>query len=810
MQETVFCKQDLLVRRKEGVTMKKRRARILALMLACTMTVLPASDVMAATTYDVSGAEVSQVLFPGDSMTGISASVMQGDTPVDIVDGTWTNDKDAKVYLAKTAEDGSIQLETVGYTLKVKQGTVKQKKSEEDAEKEKKHHYEFTDEDRPEISTDLAYYEEGDKVVLTADEPAEGMEFAGWSVESGELTLDDAASANIVIEMPEGGAVIAAQYREKQPELYAVTVNGGKDVSGAGSYTAGSTVEIAAPDRSEENLEFAGWSVDSGNTSLADAGAAATSFTMPEEAVSVTANYQQMATEPQTEAPTEPQTEAPTEPQTEAPTEPQTEAPTEPQTEAPAEPQTEAPAEPQTEAPAEPQTEAPTEPQTEAPVIENQKYELTVEYGSDSGEYAEGEQITITADDRTEEGMQFAGWFVESMNVQLDTNIETTASFTMPAGDVVIAATYEEAESVTEADQSETTVPATEEDQSETTVPVTESDQSETAAPVTESDQSETTAAAVEAGESESEAPAATEADQSESVNTVVLPDGQETPPDQKDSEAQPQLYAVTVENGAGSGQYAAGDMVTIEAGELEGKVFTGWTSENPAVTFSNAFAPITSFTMPEGDVKVRADYAAAQYEMTLDDGSGSTVTEIKEQGAEVHITAADRQADNLEFDYWAGTAVIAGVETELEFEDAGAADTSFVMPGGPVKVTAVYTEMITLHHVTVANGMINGSQTEIDCEDGTEITVTADPSEAGQAFSYWEVSGESVDLGDQAYASEIKVTVNQDMDFRAIYEGIEYRVTVNSGISNYETCTLGTKVTIRADEAPKGMEFDS
>jgi hypothetical protein len=46
-------------------------------------------------------------------------------------------------------------------------------------------------------------------------------------------------------------------------------------------------------------------------------------------------------------------------------------------------------------------------------------------------------------------------------------------------------------------------------------------------------------------------------------------------------------------------------------------------------------------------------------------------------------------------------------------------------------------------------------------------------------------------------------------MDFKAVYEGVEYAVTVNSGSSNYESCTMGTQVTIAADDAPEGMEFD-
>jgi hypothetical protein len=348
-------------------------------------------------------------------------------------------------------------------------------------------------------------------------------------------------------------------------------------------------------------------------------------------------------------------------------------------------------------------------------------------------------------------------------------------------------------------EQSETPAATDETEQTGIPAAVEETEQSETPAATESTEQSETPAA-TESTE-QSETPAATEeTEQSETTDAQIVDD---------EIEQDELFYTVTVVNGAGSGEYVSGDKVTIEAAEQEGKTFVRWTTDDPDVQFGDSSSQMTSFRMPGHEVTVTAEYQAATFEVTIDNGGGDVVTEIHTQGEVVTLTASDRSDENLEFASWIGTAQIAGVETELTFDDASSAATSFVMPGGPVSVTAVYSEIVTLYHVTVANGTINGSQTEIDCEEGTEITLTADPSAAGQAFSYWEVSDGTVDLGDLIYSASVTVTVSQDMDFRAVYEGVEYSVTVNSGSSNYESCTMGTKVTISADDAPTGMVFD-
>ena len=68
--------------------------------------------------------------------------------------------------------------------------------------------------------------------------------------------------------------------------------------------------------------------------------------------------------------------------------------------------------------------------------------------------------------------------------------------------------------------------------------------------------------------------------------------------------------YNAIVENGAGSGSYEAGKVVTITAyAAPDGKVFDRWTTSNSDIGFSDPYNASTTFIMPTHDVKVTATY---------------------------------------------------------------------------------------------------------------------------------------------------------------------------------------------------------
>ena len=70
------------------------------------------------------------------------------------------------------------------------------------------------------------------------------------------------------------------------------------------------------------------------------------------------------------------------------------------------------------------------------------KYALTVTNGSGSGQYAQGETVTITAS-AAPGGQQFKEWEIVSGNITLASSTSETTSFTMPAEEVSVKAIYE-------------------------------------------------------------------------------------------------------------------------------------------------------------------------------------------------------------------------------------------------------------------------------------------------------------------------------------------------------------------------------
>ncbi|MDD6058542.1 MAG: DUF6273 domain-containing protein [Clostridiales bacterium] len=77
-----------------------------------------------------------------------------------------------------------------------------------------------------------------------------------------------------------------------------------------------------------------------------------------------------------------------------------------------------------------------------------QKYTVTVTHGtlsggSTTGDYAQGETVTIIAD-AAPGGQQFKEWTVVSGNITLASSTSETTSFTMPASEVKVRAVYEE------------------------------------------------------------------------------------------------------------------------------------------------------------------------------------------------------------------------------------------------------------------------------------------------------------------------------------------------------------------------------
>lgn len=129
-------------------------------------------------------------------------------------------------------------------------------------------------------------YNVGDKVTITADAPGTGKKFAGWEIEEGSASLQNSAREKTYFNMPDEKVVISALYQDID---YRLTVNGG---SGSGTYHYGDQVQVSAED-SGSDMPFSHWTVDTGTAAVSDLAVANITFEMPAEEVAMTAHYAQ-------------------------------------------------------------------------------------------------------------------------------------------------------------------------------------------------------------------------------------------------------------------------------------------------------------------------------------------------------------------------------------------------------------------------------------------------------------------------------------------------------------------------------------
>ena len=130
-------------------------------------------------------------------------------------------------------------------------------------------------------------YAEGTVVAIKADTAPDGKQFKEWTVNGGALA--DASREETELTMPAGDVEVTAVYEDIPITKYTLTVTNGTDVTGEGSYEAGTVVAIKA-DAAPDGMQFKEWTADGGT--LADAASEETELTMPAGDVEVTAVYE--------------------------------------------------------------------------------------------------------------------------------------------------------------------------------------------------------------------------------------------------------------------------------------------------------------------------------------------------------------------------------------------------------------------------------------------------------------------------------------------------------------------------------------
>lgn len=123
-------------------------------------------------------------------------------------------------------------------------------------------------------------YAVGTTVTVTANAPAQGMQFSGWTGATTYMANPSAATTTLVTSASDSS--ITATY-SALPVICPLTVNNG---TGSGMYTAGTVVSVTA-NSPATGMQFAGWS----GANVASGSSPATTLVMPGAATTLTATY---------------------------------------------------------------------------------------------------------------------------------------------------------------------------------------------------------------------------------------------------------------------------------------------------------------------------------------------------------------------------------------------------------------------------------------------------------------------------------------------------------------------------------------
>ena len=167
---------------------------------------------------------------------------------------------------------------------------------------------------------------------------------------------------------------------------------------------------------------------------------------------------------------------------------------------------------------------------------------------------------------------------------------------------------------------------------------------------------------------------------------------------------------------------------------------FKRWLSTPEDLEIANRKAERTHFTMPDEDVTVEATFLHLR-EITVHDGT--TYVEGEEGGiakAGQTVTVKADEIPGLKFDHW---TVDSGNVT-LTTVDEATGEATFEMVNEPVELTAHYKAMVTVFSVPAKFSEDTGEESVTEWADvGEMANITAEIDEAifpGMVFDYWEI----------------------------------------------------------------------
>ena len=371
-------------------------------------------------------------------------------------------------------------------------------------------------------------------------------------------------------------------------------------------------------------------------------------------------------------------------------------------------------------------------------------YNLTVNSGSGSGAYTNGQQVGVTAN--TLIGQGFDRWTGATQNVASVTSASTTV--TMSTNDISITATY-------------------------TNLYYTLSVTNGTGSGVYTNGQQVTVVADVLAGKVFDRWTGATQylASVTSTNPVVTMPASNITL-----IATYINVYTLTVNSGTGSGtSFTNGQPVTIFANPPAGGTrFDRWVGNTLSV--ADVTASNTVVTMPSSNITVTATYINV-YTLTVNSGTGGGISYTNGQRVAVAATALAGKI----FDRWTGATQYV--------DNVTSSNTVVTMPAFDISITATYIDVYVL---TVNSGTGGGS-----FASGLRVPITATPPAPGKIFDRWTGATQYVE---SVTSTPTIVTIpSTNIAVTATYKDVYYTLTVNSGTGSGSLYTNGQQVAVAA-----------
>lgn len=513
---------------------------------------------------------------------------------------------------------------------------------------------------------------ENEQVSIKADTAADGMEFEGWKVISGNAVLGDSKAEETDFTMPDEDVTLQALYHKKEVPLteYNISVINGK--AAVSKAKTGTSVWISAD--SFEGKEFKHWRYESGDADIGDQFSDKTFITLYDEDVMLEAVFEDVKYSIQVEEGIAKKSEGPT--------------------------------------------------------IKEAKY---------------GEKVDLIAA-TPDAGKKFKKWEAVSGNIILSDDTASETSFSMPAENVKLKATYEDVHYKVDVVNG--------------TANVSEALRGQ---------RIHLTAGEAPSGKHfyrwKKNAGYDVDFDNEWREDaTFVMPD--------TDVEVEAEYidnpiteYEIHMTNGQSSHVKAKeGELVTVTAIanlDSNGPVFYHWMDTRGEIFFEDEASSTTTFIMPASEVWIQAVLGDRANEIHVAGGKADK-TEAN-PGEIVSLTAGEAPA-GMEFAYWMDTY------GNIEYEDFENPNTTFEMPYDDVWIQAVYKskeDPSKNHSIKVIDGTANF----ISAKEGTKVTITAANITKSSVFDHWVVvSGNAVITdADSAFASF--VMTNEDVVVKAVFK---------------------------------------